>query len=838
MSKKNRTRGFFIGVILPSVLTILLFIITIFFVIIPSFENMIIDRKKEMILELTQTAWSLMDEYNTDAENGLLSIDEAKKVASSKIEKIRYGSTSEDYFWIIDKQPNMIMHPYRKDLIGGSLANYRDSNGKKLFVEAVKNVEETGDAYIDYFWQWKNDSSKIVPKLSYVKLFEPWDWIVGTGIYLEDVRDEIDAMERSVLWFSLIILLIISFILIYSIRNSLKIEKRRQNIAKTLKHSRNKYQSLVNAGVDGTLILRKGRILFANKKINELTSFSSNQLLNKNFDEIFDVSWDDIVSKDMDDQKSFSIDAKIILNSDEIIDVVLVVSKLIVDGTDSYIVIVKEIGSKLIIENEISTLSVEIQTNLLLMNQPIKSVIKSFYQCGSETKIVDAVSLMKRKKIAYIFVSLLDDIVGIITTCDLRDRVLQADFQTDMPVSKFMSSPVISIDENSLLYEAKLLFANKNISFLAVKNRSQKIIGVISKSDIYDIQKNTLSFLIKQIEDAEDVFSLKRINDKVPTIVNSLEASGAKAQNITRIISSLLDSITQRVISLAIEQIGKPPCKFAFIAVGSEGRMEQTLATDQDNAIIYENVAEEIEEDVRNYFLKLANIINTDINKIGIKLCDGDVMAKNPKWTQSLSQWKDYFALWISDCSSQNILNFNIFYDFRTIFGEKSFVNDLRSHVNELAYNSDLFFFHMSSEIVKYKQPLSIFGNIISETKKSEVETIDIKKILVPIVAFVRIYSVKNQLSETNTLSRLAKLQQIGVLDKSKYNEIVLSYNYLMLIRFKYQVRQLFNNSNTDNIVKVDQLTKIQLSTVKKIFSEISSLKTKLESDFSMGVKT
>ncbi|MCG8697960.1 MAG: cache domain-containing protein, partial [Bacteroidales bacterium] len=169
--------------------------------------------KKEMISELTHTAWSLLDEYNNEYENGTFTLEEAQQLASRKIERIRYGTDNKDYFWLITKEPKMVMHPYRFELIDSNLINYKDPNGKQLFVESVAIANKQGEGFVDYMWQWKDDSTRIVPKLSYVKGFEPWNWVVGTGIYLEDVKTEIKQLKNRLLRVSLLITLVIAVIL-------------------------------------------------------------------------------------------------------------------------------------------------------------------------------------------------------------------------------------------------------------------------------------------------------------------------------------------------------------------------------------------------------------------------------------------------------------------------------------------------------------------------------------------------------------------------------------------------------------------------------------------------
>ena len=210
-------RKFFFSIIVPSILTILLFITSIYVILIPSFEKNMMNKKKEMIRELTNTAWSLIKEYDDEYKDSLITLEEAQRLAAKKIGKMRYGSEGKDYFWITDMKPAMIMHPYRPELNNSMLDDYTDPQGVRLFIEAVKVVKTMDEGFINYMWQWKDDSTQIVPKLSYVKGFENWGWIIGTGIYLDDVQAEIGALKERLtkisLLISTIIILILAFIM-------------------------------------------------------------------------------------------------------------------------------------------------------------------------------------------------------------------------------------------------------------------------------------------------------------------------------------------------------------------------------------------------------------------------------------------------------------------------------------------------------------------------------------------------------------------------------------------------------------------------------------------------
>jgi len=201
-------QSFILRFVVPIVLTIALFILAIFFMLIPLIEKNSMDRKREMIQELTRSAWNILAKLENDERSGLLTREEAQQQAIEQIRSMHYGLEMKDYFWINDMQPRMVIHPYRSDLNGQDVAGYQDPDGKYIFREIVETVRTSGSGFVNYKWQSRDNKYHVVPKVSYVKGFEPWGWVIGTGIYIDDVKAEIGAINRSVMLFSGIILIL------------------------------------------------------------------------------------------------------------------------------------------------------------------------------------------------------------------------------------------------------------------------------------------------------------------------------------------------------------------------------------------------------------------------------------------------------------------------------------------------------------------------------------------------------------------------------------------------------------------------------------------------------
>ena len=212
----------------PALVAVFLFIFASFFLFLPQFERGLLEEKKIMIKELVSASLGMLDHLNSEVASGKLSIEKAQRIAINHLREMRYGIDGKDYFWINSFSPVLVMHPYRPDLIGKDMSTFTDPEGTRVFMEFVKTVREKHEGYVPYMWQWKEDSNRIVPKLSFVKAYRPWGWIIGTGIYLEDVKQEVASLSQKMFFFAAVILSFVTIIAWYQIYQTLNEVKIRQ----------------------------------------------------------------------------------------------------------------------------------------------------------------------------------------------------------------------------------------------------------------------------------------------------------------------------------------------------------------------------------------------------------------------------------------------------------------------------------------------------------------------------------------------------------------------------------------------------------------------------------
>lgn len=465
-----------------------------------------------------------------------------------------------------------------------------------------------------------------------------------------------------------------------------------------------------------------------------------------------------------------------------------------------------------------------------LYSRKIDNIIyKDIISVPYHTPIFEVAQKMSRHKISCIFITEKEEIIGYATDITLRDNVLGKQIEATQPIGSVMDNPIVTISHQAFLYEAVLMMFRTKTKYLLVEKEG-KYVGFLSRNRLLSEQGQSPLVFIQSVKLAESIDELGDKWNNVPKIINQLLERGVHAEIANQVITTIADTISIKVIEKVIQEIGEPPAKFVFMVTGSEGRKEQTLKTDQDNAIIYEDKANEHRELVRSYFLTFAKKVSDYLNKIGFVYCTGEFMASNPKWTHSLSHWKNNYKNWIEDTMPENAIKFSTFFDCRRLYGDQEIIDELKLFLNiELQKPNERFFSFIAKNALQYQPPLTFFNAIKTQTIGTA-EFLNIKKAMTPIVDLVRVYALKNRIYEENTGERLKKLVKLGIFNQTQYEELYQSYYYMMALRLKNQTNEILTSkSEPSNYIRIDSLTKIEKATLKEIFKTISN--------FQLGIK-
>ena len=458
---------------------------------------------------------------------------------------------------------------------------------------------------------------------------------------------------------------------------------------------------------------------------------------------------------------------------------------------------------------------------------------RTFPSCPAGTPIRQAAALLTASRRSAVLI--LDENgrpVGLVTDADLREKVIVDGLSPEKPVEAIMSSPLIRVESEVPVFEAVLTMMRHRIKHLAVFHKG-RIKGVITERDLLLARSYSPVFLIHEIQTANTAAELKAAYEKLPGVIRHLIAGGGRAPYLNGIITATTDAVLCRLMDITLEALGPPPARFAFLLFGSEGRKEQTLKTDQDNAIVFDDAAGGESAQVGRYFNELGSRVCDGLNEIGQQHCEFNIMAKNPAWCQPLSRWKAYYRRWLENDDPEGMLKAGIFFDFRLGYGSQEMVDELHAALFDKLADWPGILRQMARNTLHYRPPLGLFGNFVLQDRKEGRKGLDIKSAMRLVVDFGRIYALQPNMVETHTLKRLQALHQQGRLDQSEFEDLMHAYEFLMHLRLKHQsTRMEEEGGEPDNLLQPERLTTIDQQTLKEAFKQIRIVHARLRMDF------
>jgi signal-transduction protein with cAMP-binding, CBS, and nucleotidyltransferase domain len=489
-------------------------------------------------------------------------------------------------------------------------------------------------------------------------------------------------------------------------------------------------------------------------------------------------------------------------------------------------------------EAEREALIEKLQASLLFLQEPVGRLGKNLVRIAVQTSIQKAAVLMTAHGASAAVVEMDDGTpIGMVTDHDLRERVLTEGLDLQAPVRVVMSAPLVTISEKSMIFEALMRMEEKGIQYLAVEDEQGKIINILRYKEMVQFHRYGSLVLTNEISRAATVEAVIRSCQRSPALVSALVNVGAQPQNITRMVSLTCDAAVEKFIQFAVAELGAPPVPFTFLAMGSQGRQEQTLLTDQDNAIVYLDPAVHMERRyIEDYFLRLGEKVVRWLDQAGYPLCQGNMMANNQRWCRPLSDWKRYFDEWILKAEPQELLDFSIFFDFRPIYGSLELSNDLRRFIHQSVNEYPPFFIHFAKNALLFTPPTRLFGRIFLGGGSMEHEgNVNLKDAMMSIGNFARLYALRHRVNAVNTLERIDALLDQKVLLPSSRDDIVAAYNFFMRLRLHHQVDLISSGKLPDNLVPISKLSHHDAAQLQQAYGQITAVQKKISYDFLGG---
>jgi CBS domain-containing protein len=478
--------------------------------------------------------------------------------------------------------------------------------------------------------------------------------------------------------------------------------------------------------------------------------------------------------------------------------------------------------------------------DVALLAGPVGDLVKQPpVTCAPDTSIGVAARRMAERGVGSIVVAGGDGRpLGIVTDRDLRNRVVAAERSPGDPVSAVMSAPLVTIEAAAPGWEALLEMTRRHLHHLGVVDRG-RLAGVVSATDIAQVQGGHPVTLAREIDTQASIEGLAAAAPRVHAVVRWLVGAGTAVAQIGRIVAELNDRLVRRAVALSEAGLradghGGAPVAYSWIAAGSEGRREQTLKTDQDNGLVFDDPpGDAAARAAAAWFARLAARAGDALERLGFPACPGGYMARNPRWCQPASAWRAQFEAWMDTPQPEAVLHASTFLDLRGVAGDAAPAAALRGWLTERTAGRVLFVRHLARDAVARRPPLGLFGGFVVERSGVHKDRLDLKaRGIFPVTQAARVHALALGVPETGTLDRLAGASAHGVVTAAELGDLADAWEVLGRLRLRHQLACLAAGAEPDNHIDPALLGKADRLLLKEAFRTVEWLQSSIEERF------
>ena len=467
--------------------------------------------------------------------------------------------------------------------------------------------------------------------------------------------------------------------------------------------------------------------------------------------------------------------------------------------------------------------------------RPIRDIEqRRVVSCGADDVLVDIVGRMREMSISCVVVVEGERPTAILTDRDLRNKVIAAGRDpAGLRVRDVMSAPVITIGEEDVLYEALYRMSRHGIHRLVVVDRKGALAGIVTVTDLLRLQAHSPHQLVLDIEKADSIDALRELHQRIQKLIVHLAGTGIAIRDTVKLIANLNDQVLIRLIDLLRrDRYPDLTADFAFVVMGSEGRGEQTLSTDQDNAILY---ADSVQGEELARLEAFSHELIAALISIGVPPCPGGIMARNPAWRRSLTAWKRELTQWLSAPTPENVMTGSMFMDLRPLYGRRELADTLREHALHYMSHEQGFLVRMAQNMVNFAPPLGWFGRIKVDKSGEHRGEVDLKKAgIFAITDGIKALAMEARRLDGSTHDRMEALIEAGVLKAEQVADLRAAFDFLVRMRLRGQVEALRAGRKPGNYIALDQLNAMQQGELRLAFEGVASFQSFIQQHFKL----
>lgn len=456
-----------------------------------------------------------------------------------------------------------------------------------------------------------------------------------------------------------------------------------------------------------------------------------------------------------------------------------------------------------------------------LMRTPVRDIIRySPITATPDTTIRAAAQVMNSKRVSALLITEGEALRGIVTDRDLR-RVVADALDADAPLSTIMTANPATISPHNLAFDVLVELTQNRFHHLPVVEDG-RLIGMITAGDIMRLEQANPTFLVGDIARQTDVAGVKASLQRMGTVVEAAVAQDATADDVARVVTAIGDAVTRKLIAFAEADLGPAPVPWCWVALGSQGRHELGLHSDQDNAIIISNEAGP--EDAE-WFRRLSERVVADLAECGYPLCPGNMMASNPQWRQTVRAWATLFSRWINEPEPDALLHAQTFFDMRPVHGDAALFDQLSERIRSWAPRSPRFLAYLAKQAQRFTPPIGFFRDFVLADAGEHKDTLDLKAGgVAPIVQMARLFALSRGVGEVNTVARLQAAQRAGGLSEDNARDLADAFEFINYVRLKHQARQMKAGVAPDNHVSPHMLSPFEKRHLRDAFQIIRKM--------------
>ena len=471
------------------------------------------------------------------------------------------------------------------------------------------------------------------------------------------------------------------------------------------------------------------------------------------------------------------------------------------------------------------------------MGRSLRSLIrKPPVACAPETSLEIALRTMQQKNVGSILVQERDgNLVGIFTRHDVLDRIALHRRDLSEPIATVMTPQPRTLSADDTAYDAALLIAHHGIRHVPVIEEGRTI-GVVTERDLFALHRSSVHATHRTIGRAQTIEELVEAARDVRQLAQNLLAEGIWAEQLTHLVSTLNDAVTRRVLELTGAQYDLGDIRWCWLAFGSEGRLEQTIASDQDNGLIFADVTGRSADSVRSRLLAFARAANDALDACGFPLCKGNIMASNPLWCLSLDEWKRQFAAWLENTGPQALLGAVIFFDFRPLHGEFGLAQSLRAALLTMTAANPRFLRQLAQHAVESRPPLGLLGDFETDDAGGQTHTLDLKNAGARLfVDAARVMSLATGTAHTNTAQRVRLAGHKLRMNDNEIGSAVDAFFFVQGLRLRAQLSlHATGDGANPNRIDPDKLNDVDRRILKESFRQARKLQMRLALDYEL----